>query len=60
MRTLTRAAAALIAAMLVGPAEAQSEARSFSGDLYPAEELLQTCQQADNDSRRGTQLEIEC
>ncbi len=40
--------------------QAESAGKSFSGAGYPAEDLLQTCQQADNDSRRGTQLEIEC
>ena len=46
---------------LYGAATSQAQnAKSFTHDSYPAEELLQTCQQADNDSRRGTQLEIEC
>ena len=58
--------AALLSLCLVGGlstaavSQAESAAKSFTHDRYPAEELLQTCQQADNDSRRGAQLEIEC
>lgn len=61
--TRTASLAALLLLGLSAPAlaqPAQSTVKSFTGMDYPARELLQTCQQADNDSRRGTSLEIEC
>jgi len=61
--TRTAIVASLLSLALASQAwgqAAQHTAKSFTGMDYPARELLQTCQQADNDSRRGTQLEIEC
>ena len=47
------------AAILVINASAAS-AGAHTGEIYLARELMQTCVEADNDSRFGKELEIEC